>query len=162
MILRRRRQRHLLVKVGDQEKHWATAGDVVVLPYGDQHRMGGVGECEVVPLMSIMAPPWTRMPLIRLGRDGPQTVPGAGFLHSDDVLFDPALRVFSPAFVVRPEGTAGAEWVRANVDFALAQAEASPLGPDAMNTGSPRCSSSRCSASTSPLRRRSTVAGSRH
>ena len=44
------------VQVGDQEKHWASAGDVVVLPYGDQHRMGGVGESECVPLMTIMEP----------------------------------------------------------------------------------------------------------
>ena len=126
------------VQVGDREKHWASAGDVIVLPYGDQHRMGGVGESESVPLMTIMeAPPWTRMPLIRHGRDGAQTDVVCGFLHSEDVLFDPALRVFPPAFVVRPQGTAGAEWVRANVDFALAQADASPLGPDAINTRLP-------------------------
>jgi AraC-like DNA-binding protein len=126
------------VQVGDQERHWASAGDVIVLPYGDQHRMGGVGESESVPLMSILeAPPWRRMPLIRHGRDGAQTDVVCGFLHSEDVLFDPALRVFPPVFVVRPEGTAGPEWVRANIDFALAQAEASPLGPDAVTTRLP-------------------------
>src|SRR3954464_5305554 len=97
------------VQVGDQERHWASAGDVVVLPYGDQHRMGGVGESESVPLMTIMeAPPWTRMPLIRHGQDGALTDVVCGFLHSEDVLFDPALRVFPPAFVVRPSGPAGA------------------------------------------------------
>jgi AraC-like DNA-binding protein len=111
---------------------------VIVLPYGDQHSMGGVGESEVVPLMTFLEPPpWTRMPLLRHGRDGAQTDVVCGYLHSDDVLFDPALRVFPPAFVVRPEGTAGAAWVRANVDFALAQADASPLGPDAINTRLP-------------------------
>ena len=41
------------------------------------------------------------------------------------------------AFVVRPEGSAGADWVRANIDFALAQADASPLGPDAVSTRLP-------------------------
>jgi AraC-like DNA-binding protein len=126
------------VQVGDEERHWAAAGDVIVLPYGDQHRMGGVGESEAVPLMSIMqAPPWSRMPLIRHGRDGDRTDVVCGFLHSDDVLFDPGLRVFPPAFVVRPEGSAGAQWVRANLDFALAQADASPLGPDAVTTRLP-------------------------
>src|SRR3978361_2326063 len=46
-------------------RHWAAAGDVIVLPYGDQHRMGGVGDSVAVPLMSIMqSPPWTRMPVI--------------------------------------------------------------------------------------------------
>ena len=126
------------MQVEGEEKHWASAGDVIVLPYGDQHSMGGVGESEVVPLMTFLEPPpWTRMPLLRHGRDGARTDVVCGYLHSDDVLFDPALRVFPPAFVVRPEGTAGAEWVRANVDFALAQADASPLGPDAINTRLP-------------------------
>src|SRR5438270_2828479 len=30
------------VAVGDGERHWARRGDVIVLPYGDQHSMGGV------------------------------------------------------------------------------------------------------------------------
>ena len=126
------------VQVDGHEKHWASSGDVVVLPYGDQHRMGGVGESPTVPLMSIMeAPPWARMPLIRHGRDGQRTDVVCGFLHSEDILFDLSLRVFPPAFVVRPAGDAGAGWVRANVEFALAQADASPLGPDAVGTRLP-------------------------
>lgn len=126
------------VQVGDQDRHWASAGDVIVLPYGDQHRMGGVGDSESVPLMTIMeAPPWTRMPLIRHGADGARTDIVCGFLHSEDVLFDPVLRVFPAVFVVRPRGSAGAEWVRANIDFALAQAGASQLGPDAVSTRLP-------------------------
>ena len=126
------------VQVEGQEKHWASAGDMIVLPYGDQHSMGGVGESDLVPLLTFLdPPPWDRMPLLRHGRDGALTDVVCGYLHSDDVLFDPALRVFPPAFVVRPEGTAGAEWVRANIDFALAQAEASPLGPDAVSTRLP-------------------------
>jgi AraC-like DNA-binding protein len=126
------------VKVADEERHWASAGDVIVLPYGDQHSMGGIAESESVPLMTIMeAPPWTRMPLIRHGADGTQTDVVCGYLHSDDVLFDPALRVFPSAFVVRPAGAAGADWVRANVAYALAQADSSPLGPDAISTRLP-------------------------
>ena len=126
------------MEVEGQERHWASAGDVIVLPYGDQHRMGGVGESELVPLLTFMKPPpWPTMPLLRHGSDGALTDIVCGYLHSDDVLFDPALRAFPPAFVVRPEGTAGAAWVRANIDFALAQADASPLGPDAINTRLP-------------------------
>ena len=126
------------VEVESHERHWASAGDVIVLPYGDQHRMGGVGESELVPLMTFLEPPpWPRMPMLRHGRDGALTDIVCGYLHSDDVLFDPDLRVFPPAFVVRPAGTAGAEWVRANIDFALARADASPLGPDAITTRLP-------------------------
>ena len=135
------------VQVGDEEKHWASAGDVIVLPYGDQHRMGGVGESESVPLMTIMeAPPWTRMPLIRHGRDGALTDVVCGFLHSDDVLFDPALRVFPPAFVVRPPGLGrrrlGARQHRLRARpgrglAARARADQHPAAGDAARRGAP-------------------------
>jgi AraC-like DNA-binding protein len=126
------------VQVGGGERHWASTGDVIVLPYGDQHRMGGVNDSESVPLMTILeAPPWRRMPVIRHGREGALTDVVCGFLHSQDVLFDPRLRVFPPVFVVRPTPGPAADWVRANVDYALAQADASPLGPDAIPTRLP-------------------------
>jgi AraC-like DNA-binding protein len=126
------------VSVGEGERHWARAGDVIVLPYGDQHTMGGVGDAQSVALESIMeAPPWTRLPVIRHGQGGEQTDVVCGFLHSQDVLFDPLLRVFPPVFVVRPPEGPAADWVRANVAYALTRAEASPLGPDAVPTRLP-------------------------
>jgi AraC-like DNA-binding protein len=127
------------IEVDGEVRHWASAGDVIVLPYAHQHRMGGVGDAVSVPLSSIMeSPPWTRMPIIRHGAgDGDLTNVVCGFLHSEDVLFDPALGVFPPAFVVRPRDAATAGWVRANVEYALAQADASPLGPDAVPTRLP-------------------------
>jgi AraC-like DNA-binding protein len=127
------------VEVEGEVRHWASAGDVIVLPYGDQHRMGGVGEAASVPLHSIMeSPPWTRMPVIRHGdAEGELTDVVCGFLHSEDVLFDPALGVFPPVFVVRPRDDSSAGWVRANIDYALSQADASPLGPDAVPTRLP-------------------------
>jgi AraC-like DNA-binding protein len=121
------------VAVDDGQKHWASAGDVIVLPYGDQHRMGGVRDATTVPLMTIMeAPPWRRMPVIRHGERGSQTNVVCGFLHSEDPLFDPQLRVFPRVFVVRPATRAAAGWVRANIDYALDQSTASPLGPDSI------------------------------
>jgi AraC-like DNA-binding protein len=127
------------IEVEGEVRHWAAAGDVIVLPYGDQHRMGGVGEAASVPLSSILeSPPWTRLPVIRHGTPGgSRTDVVCGFLHSDDVLFDPALRVFPPVFVVRPRDEGAAHWVRANVEYAVSQADASPLGPDAVPTRLP-------------------------
>jgi AraC-like DNA-binding protein len=93
-----------------------------VLPYGDQHRMGGTGEAETAPLLSFLTPPpWTEMPVLRHGADGSLTGVVCGYLHSRDPLFDPAMRVFPPVFVVRPPAGPAADWVRANIDFALAQ-----------------------------------------
>jgi hypothetical protein len=91
------------VAVDGGEKHWASSGDVIVLPYGDQPRMGGIEAAETVPIMSILeSPPWAQMPVIRHGADGEQTDVVCGYLHSQDPLFDPRLRVFPPVFVVRP------------------------------------------------------------
>ena len=126
------------VEVPGSVRHWAAVGDVIVLPYGDQHRMGGAGESAAVPLSSIMElPPWTRMPVIRHGAGGERTDVVCGFLHSDDVLFDPAMGVFPPVFVVRPRDAASARWVRENVEWALAQEDSSPIGPDAVPTRLP-------------------------
>ena len=116
------------VSVADGAKHWATAGDVIVLPYGDQHRMGGLEDAEVVPISTFMpATPWAQMPVLRYGRDGSETDVVCGYLHSRDPLFDPALRALPPVFVVSPTGPA-AQWVRANVEYALEQTSAGALG----------------------------------
>jgi AraC-like DNA-binding protein len=106
------------VSVGG-EKHWAEPGDVIVLPYGHQHHMGGVEAAEPVSIASFMkAPPWDEMPVLRYGQDGSQTDVVCGYLHSRDPLFDPTLQAFPAVFVVRPTGPA-ADWVRANIAYAL-------------------------------------------
>ncbi|HEX7166654.1 MAG TPA: AraC family transcriptional regulator [Acidimicrobiales bacterium] len=107
------------VALADGERHWARTGDVIVLPYGDQHSMGGVDAAERVPISTFMdPPPWAEFPVLRHGAGGPRTDVVCGFLHSDDPLFDPALRALPPLFVVRPD-EAAAQWVQANIAYAL-------------------------------------------
>ncbi len=77
------------------------------------------------------------MPVIRQGRNGERTDVVCAFLHSDDVLFDPALQVFPPVFVVRLPPGPPTEWVRATVAYALAQAEIAPPGPEPVPTRLP-------------------------
>src|SRR5437764_3217583 len=38
------------VAVEDGERHWAGEGDVIVLPYGDRHTIGGDAATEPVPI----------------------------------------------------------------------------------------------------------------
>jgi AraC-like DNA-binding protein len=117
------------VSVDGGPKHWASAGDVIVLPYGDQHRMGGRTDADVVPIASFMPPPpWTQMPVLHLGVDGALTGVVCGYLHSLDPLFEPGLRVLPPVFVVTPPAGPAADWVRANIEYALAQTTSSSLG----------------------------------
>ena len=109
------------VQIGDGERHWAEAGDVIVLPYGDTHRMGGTSDARIVPALSLLdAPPWARMPVIRHGEGGEQTQVVCGYLTSDDPLFDPRMRALPPVFVVSPSGAAR-DFVRASIDYAVQQ-----------------------------------------
>ena len=111
------------VAVGDGQRHWAQRGDVIVLPYGDSHAMGGTAEAECVSIFSILnPPPWQRMPIIRHGRGGSRTDLVCGYLHCQDPLFDPQLRAFPPVFVVRPTGAA-ATWVGASIAYAMQETD---------------------------------------
>jgi AraC-like DNA-binding protein len=104
------------------ERLWADAGDVIVLPYGDAHRMGGVQDATCVSVSALIEPqPWSSIPMIRYGQGGAQTSVICGYLSCDDPLFDPRLRVFPPAFVVSPPPGPARDWVSTSITYALAQ-----------------------------------------
>jgi AraC-like DNA-binding protein len=106
----------------DGERHWARQGDVIVLPYGDHHLIGGLTPAIARPIHELMdPPPWKQLPFLRHGGGGARTDIVCGYLYSEDPLFDPAMRALPPLFVVRvPEGPA-AGWVHASIEFALAE-----------------------------------------
>jgi len=114
----------------DGERHSASAGDVIVLPYGDFHTIGGEGSADSVPINSLLDPlPWSDLPLLRHGGGGARTELVCGYLYSEDPLFDPALRALPPVFVVRlPEGT-GASWVQTSIAYALEHSVPSNTSP---------------------------------
>ena len=110
------------VEVEPGERHWASAGDVIVLPYGDTHRMGGLNDAELVSAAALVEPPpWSEMPVIRYGEGGDATEVVCGYLTSEDPLFDPGLRALPPVFVVSPTTPTAQAFVRANIDYALHQ-----------------------------------------
>src|SRR4051812_11226635 len=52
----------------DGVRHWAHEGDVIVLPYGDHHTIGGATPAESVSIMTLLEPlPWADLPSIRHG-----------------------------------------------------------------------------------------------
>ncbi len=104
------------------DRHFAAAGDVVVLPYGDDHRFSSDAPAEPIQMLTLFdPPPWQQMPFLRYGGVGEPTGIVCGYLVSDDPLFDPRLQVFPPAFVVRPADDALGQWVRASVEYALVE-----------------------------------------
>lgn len=111
------------VSIDDGERHWADRGDVVVLPYGHQHKMGGAADTSCVSVMELMSPPpWTELPVIRHGAGGTRTDVICGYLDVDDPLFDPALAALPPIFVVRPAGAAR-PWVESSLRYVLEATE---------------------------------------
>ncbi len=122
------------VSLGDGERYWAHAGDVVVLPYGDQHRVGGAQDAELVPIVGLLEElSWDTLPTLRHGQGGERTDIVCGYLHSEGVFFDPSLGALPPVMVVRlPDGPA-TRWVHASIDYALAASEGTqpeaPLSP---------------------------------
>lgn len=122
----------------DGDRHWASRGDVIVLPYGDQHTIGGVAPAERVPIVTLLAPPpWTHLPLIRHGGGGDRVDLVCGYLYSEDPLFDPALRALPRAFVVRPPEGATAGWVQASITYSLEEATPSNVSANQISTRLP-------------------------
>jgi len=113
---------HAWIETLEGERHWARAGDVIVLPYGDGHRMGGREPAELVPMAKLIKPPpWERMPVIRHGGHGAATHVVCGYLICDHPLFDPRLRALPSVFVVRPPEGPARDWVRASINYAMQQ-----------------------------------------
>ncbi|GAA4419713.1 AraC family transcriptional regulator [Georgenia halophila] len=117
------------IEVDGGERLWAGPGDVIVLPYGDAHRMGGADEGTCVPIADLIdPPPWTRMPVIRHGNGGRTTSVVCGWLRCEDPLFDRRLRVFPPVFVVSPPDGPAGDWVRASIEYAAGLTAVAPDG----------------------------------
>ena len=105
----------------DGVRHWAEQGDVIVLPYGDHHIIGGESPAELRldHRRCSTRCRGTQLPTIRHGGGGARVDLVCGYLHSEDPLFDPALRVFPPAFVVRLPDGAAARWVQASIAYSM-------------------------------------------
>jgi AraC-like DNA-binding protein len=117
------------ISLSGGERLWAEEGDVIVLPYGDQHRVGGTDDADVTPIMQLLRPPpWDSFPAVQLGGGGERTEIVCGYLHSKDPLFDVRLRAFPPVFVVRPPEGPLAEWIRSNIRFAADLAHGNARG----------------------------------
>src|SRR5438093_5457675 len=117
------------VSCADGERYWASGGEVIVLPYGDAFLMGGVEPVQPTSILTVVPPPpWTEMPIVRHGEGGARTDIVCGFLYSEDPLFDPALKAFPTAFVVRPPPGPARTWFDASIAFAIEESSGQRRG----------------------------------
>jgi AraC-like DNA-binding protein len=103
------------------------SGDIVILPFADQHTVGDPRPVDPVDLGALMPhPPWTSLPVIRYGGGGPTTTILCGYLLSDDAPLNPVLASLPPFMCVRSSPGPLAGWVESSVQYAMHAAEGRP------------------------------------
>ncbi len=126
------------VSVDDGDRHWASAGDVIVMPYGGRYVLGGRTPVVVPRMLDLPGPPpWDVIPVVRQGGGGDRTDVVCGYLHSEHPLFDPSLKALPPVFVVRLQDGPGSSWVQASVAYALEATRPSNKSPTLLATRLP-------------------------
>jgi len=84
-------------------------------------------------IASLLPPqPWQTMPHIRHGGGGERTSIVCGYLHSDEMLFNPVLAALPRLMHLRPAGTPLAAWVEASFRYALHASERSRPADDVL------------------------------
>ena len=94
------------------------AGDVVILPFADQHVMGDPTLDGAVPLFEILPDP-ANTPELKYGGGGTVMSMVCGYLRSDDLPLNPVLASLPPLIVVPTAGGPLGHWVDASVEYAL-------------------------------------------
>jgi AraC family transcriptional regulator, alkane utilization regulator len=94
------------VEVDEQERVLG-AGDVVIFPHATPHVMGAGERATETPIAALLPPPpWDEPPSVRLGKGAETTRILCGFLHCDDLGFNP-LFARLPSLLVLEGGAKG-------------------------------------------------------
>jgi AraC-like DNA-binding protein len=99
----------------------AQQGEAVVLPYCDVHTMGFPALDNAVPVVELLPmPPWSELPVVaRIDGGGEPTRVMCGYLHCDDMLFDPLLQALPRLIHVPIANTPASQWREASIRYAL-------------------------------------------
>jgi AraC-like DNA-binding protein len=112
----------LVIELPGGESATLEAGDAVVLPYCDLHTMGYPPGTASVPIASLVPmPPWLEMPVVRLGGGGAPTRILCGYLHCNELLFNPLLQALPRLIHVRPSSPQAAQWREASLRYVVEQ-----------------------------------------
>jgi AraC family transcriptional regulator, alkane utilization regulator len=109
---------HIVVQNGcylemeDRERVWLEAGDAMLLPYGDLHVLCGREEAEKIPASKLLPrPPWPDVVVVEHGGSGASTQVVCGFLHCDELLFNPLLSNLPRLMHVSPGRSEADTWL---------------------------------------------------
>jgi AraC-like DNA-binding protein len=95
---------------------WLEQGDVVLLPYGHAHSLGGREPAATVPVEALLPPPpWHDILVLGHGGGGALTRLICGFLQCDELLFHPILRHLPALIHVSPSTDPKDEWLASTI-----------------------------------------------
>lgn len=120
------------LEIPDRDPVWLDDGDAVLLPHGQSHRLRGIAAADPVPVGRLLpGPPWRDVLVVEHGGEGERASVVCGFLHCDEMPFDPILRDLPPLLHVGHRAPGEDRWLAATVRRAAS--EASLLLPGARN-----------------------------
>ena len=111
------------LELPERQKVWLREGDVVLLPYGDSHRLGGKETTASVQISQLL--PRTsggEIPVVEYGGGGAVTGIICGFLQCDELLFHPILRHLPVLLHVSPDTTPDDAWLAATIRHTAVEA----------------------------------------
>ncbi len=106
------------IEVKGEPPVWLTGGDAVLLPFGNEHTLRGRNYAAAVPVSTLFPPaPWKVMPAIQHGGGGARTQLICGFLHCDELLFNPLQRSLPTLMHARPRTELDDVWLETSIRY---------------------------------------------
>jgi len=94
------------------------AGDIAILPFCDQHRMGDPRIERAVPMCDILPEPLVT-PVLSWGGGGAVMSMLCGYLRCDDLPLNPVLASLPPLIRVATAGGPLGNWIQASIQYAI-------------------------------------------
>jgi AraC family transcriptional regulator, alkane utilization regulator len=117
------------IEAGDGERVWLAPGEAVLVPYGVAHRLGGREETALAPVGALLPePPWSDAPFLRHGGRGAATRIVCGFVHCEELLFNPFLRGLPVLLHGRPGADPAARWLETTIRYTAHEASSTDPG----------------------------------
>jgi AraC-like DNA-binding protein len=111
------------LELAERKPELLNKGDVVLLPYGDSHHLGGGDATDSVQLSHLLpSPPWPDIPVVEYGGMGAATHIICGFLQCDELLFHPILRHLPAVMHISPNETGGDNWLASTIRHTATEA----------------------------------------
>jgi AraC-like DNA-binding protein len=121
---------HCWIALPDCHRVQLACGDIAVLPYGDAHTMGCDGGHEPVPVAGLLRDAsWnTGLPVVVHGGGGETTRIICGFVHCDELLFNPLLKTLPALLHMNTEEEPAESLLAGSVRHLIGEAQAARAG----------------------------------